>query len=706
MNHKKTFFWVLFMFLAVFFLSTIQDALPQESAEQFYEAALFKKEAEGDLQGAVQLFLKIITDFPENRKIAAKAQLQIGICYEKMGLKQAQKAFQEVIDKYPEQTEAVQTAQEKLSLLIRAEDVVEKRIKEFRTRQVWKGKHVDGSGEISFDGKFLSFVDWDTGNLAVRDMSTGKRTLLTQKGSWKTDAIEFAMDSVWSRDGKQLAYIWENDGKKRVELQVIELDDRKSRILYQVDFKRNWVQPVDWSPDGEDILAFFSEERRCQLGLISIKNGSIRIIKEFQAIDPVPMAAKFSPDGRYIVYEFPQEELTREKNISIISSDGKNELPLITHPANDNLLGWSPDGNWVLFKSDRTGTWDAWVIQIAEGKPQRSPQLVRRGIGPINSLGFSQDGFFYYSVEGGMYDVFSAKIDPETGHVVELPKKVPLPYEGHNIYPDWSPDGKHLLYISLRGPRKRQPVLCIYSLESGSVREFHFKDEFVYFAYPRWCPDGRHILLGAEHVQSGKGLYKVDAQTGEVTLLISAKENESTGSFWSPEMALDGKSIYYIHEKEMDGYYRVLERDLETGKEKVLLNTPANDNNMLALSPDGNRLALILREEKDMRMLKVMPTKGGEPVELHRFELRGREIVSLDWSPDGRYIYFSKPTPEGWELWRVPAQRGEAENLKLKMSRFIDLNIHPDGQQITFASYVGDKMLPEIWLMENFLPKK
>ena len=126
MNHKKTFSWVLFMLLAVFFLSAIQDALPQESAEQLYEAALFKKEAEGDLQGAVQLFLKIITDFPENRRIAAKAQLQIGICYEKLGLKQAQRAFQKVIDSYPEQTEAVKGANEKLSLLLRAEALIRK----------------------------------------------------------------------------------------------------------------------------------------------------------------------------------------------------------------------------------------------------------------------------------------------------------------------------------------------------------------------------------------------------------------------------------------------------------------------------------------------------------------------------------------------------------------------------------------------------
>ncbi len=669
-------------------------------------AALEKEEVDGDLQGAIDLLSKIITEYGDHRAVAAKAQLHIGLCYEKLGLKEAQKAFQNVIDKYPEQSESVKMAREKLSTLLKAKDIVEKKSEKLQTRQVWTGRDVDSSGKISFDGKYLSCVDWSTGNLAMREMSTGKKTLLTKNGSWKADATEFAVESVWSRDGKQLAYNWENDGKGRLELYILGLDDLEPRLLCDVAGYEGWITPVDWSQDGKDILAFFTgETSEYQLGLISVTDGSIRIIKTFTAIDPFPMAAQFSRDGRYIVYEFPQEELKREKNISIISSDGKDEWPLIAHPANDNLLGWSPDGNWILFTSDRTGTWDAWIIQMKEGKPQKSPQLVKRAIGPISSLGFSQDGAFYYNIAGGMYNVFSAKIDPETGHILEMPKKNPLPYLGYNTYPDWSPDGKQLLYLSSRGPNKRQRVLCIYSLESGNVREFNLKDKFVHFGYPRWCPDGLSVLLYADHIRSGDGQYKVDVQTGEDTLLIPEKDEVPGIKHWWPVMTHDGRYLFYDYEDSSEEYYQIRVREIETGKEKVLLRHPPHDNNQLALSPDGKKLALILRDEKDMRMVKVMPTEGGEPKELHRFELNARNIVPLDWSPDGLYIYFPKRTTEGWELWRVPAQGGDAENLKLKMSQFINLNIHPDGQRITFASRVGEEMAAKIWVMENFLPK-
>jgi Tol biopolymer transport system component len=711
MKNARKIVFALFVSALCLFLFVFNSLSYQQTAGELFEKALYMEEAQGDLQKAIELYQKILKQFPENREVAAKAQLRIGLCYEKLGLKEAEKAFQKVIDNYPEQAEAVKMAKEKLAILLRAQTALEKGDKEFKVRQVWTGKEVDGSGEISFDGKYLSFVDWEIGDLAIREMATGKKRHLTHKGSWD-ESIAFAMTSVWSPDGKQLAYNWEDDAKGQVEVYIVGLDGLEPRLLHQVDFYKGWVEVADWSPDGKNILAFFLiEAERVQLGLISIKDSSIQILnKTFDAVDPFPMNAQFSPDGRYIVYDFPQEKESRKKDISLISSDGTKEIPLIAHPADDYLLGWSPDGKWILFSSDRTGTRDAWIIQVLEGKPQGDPQLVRRDIGIIVSLGFSQDGSFYYSTEGAMYDIYSAKLDPETGNIIESPKKDPLPYEGNNLYPDWSPDGKHLVYISRRGAGKRQSILCLYSAESGRVREFNFKDKFVHFYRPHWCPDGRSILLPAEDFQSGGGIYKIDAQTGEATLLIPKKEKESSGALWSPVLSLDGKLLFYIHENMSDKYYPVVVRDLETGKEEELFRNPPHDNNILALSPDGQRLALLLREEENLRVLKVMSIKGGEPVELHRFGFKRRNIIDIDWSPDGRYIYFSKQKPDSeggeWVLWRVPAKGGEAENLGLTMPLLGHLSVHPDGERITFASRSGHTMLSEIWVMENFLPKE
>lgn len=702
---KSNSFLLIIITVTLVLLPADLEAQRSQSADVLLGNALHQEEVEGDYEAAIETYKKLLAKYPDNRSLAAQAQLRIGMCYEKLGLNEAQKAYKDVVSKYPEQIEIVQIAREKLSRLQLAFAPSKLDVQEFSQRLVWAGNDVDGSGKISPDGKYLSFVDWGTGNLAVREMATGKKRNISKNGSWKADGIQFAMSSVWTKDGKKLAYNWDNDGNSKVELYVIGVDGTNPRLILQMDFKNKWITPVDWTLEGREVLVFLTEGRSCQLALISEEDGLVRILKSFEAVDPVPANAEFSPDGRFIVFDFPQKKTARAKNISIISADGKMEVPLVSHSADDRLMGWSPDGNWILFNSDRTGTWDAWIIPVSDGNPLDEPTLVRRGIGMVTSLGFSEDGDFYYNIRGGMYDIFTVTIDPESGRILAAPKKEPLSYEGFNTYPNWSPDGEHLLYISLRGPENRDRALCIFTEDTGHVREIDLKEEFVHFAVPHWNPDNRSILVGAEHVNGREGLYTVDLQSGKVTPLILAKKGDSLGTIWSPAYTPDRNFLYYIHEKETEGVYRIIRRDIWTGEEKVLLKTPPNDNNMLSLSPDGKHLALILREKKNMRMLNVMPVEGGEPKELHRFILDARNIVRLDWSPDGRFIYFGKMLSEGWELWRVSAEGGQAENLGLKMPSFINLNFHPDGQRLTFASRVADDVNPEIWVMENFLPK-
>jgi len=80
MKRKRFFYLVFTVFLTVIVLASFQHALTQESAEELYEAAVFKKESKGDLNGAIQIFLKIVKEFPGNKKMAGKAQHQIGMC--------------------------------------------------------------------------------------------------------------------------------------------------------------------------------------------------------------------------------------------------------------------------------------------------------------------------------------------------------------------------------------------------------------------------------------------------------------------------------------------------------------------------------------------------------------------------------------------------------------------------------------------------
>jgi Tol biopolymer transport system component len=105
-----------------------------------------------------------------------------------------------------------------------------------------------------------------------------------------------------------------------------------------------------------------------------------------------------------------------------------------------------------------------------------------------------------------------------------------------------------------------------------------------------------------------------------------------------------------------------------------------------------------------------MPAEGGEPREIysHRPWLDGSRFWGLAWTPDGRYLMFSRPegsasNPKVGDLWRVPVAGGHPEKVGVAMNISRFPRVHPDGQRIAFESF--DRGTFEVWALENFLPK-
>lgn len=117
MKRAKVFICMFGIIAMVMSLGIFLGAANQPSAKELYEAALFKKDADGDMLGAIKLFNEIVEQYPNNRNIAAKALLSMGMCYEKLGVTQALNKYQDVINKYPEQRDEVTAAKERLSYL-------------------------------------------------------------------------------------------------------------------------------------------------------------------------------------------------------------------------------------------------------------------------------------------------------------------------------------------------------------------------------------------------------------------------------------------------------------------------------------------------------------------------------------------------------------------------------------------------------------
>jgi len=676
----------------------------QQSAEQLYKSGLYEEEVGGDLQKAIGIYQDLLKRFPDNRGIAAKAQLHIGLCYEKLGTKEAEKAFQKVIDNYPEQSAAVGEAKEKISLLLRSRALMKTGVAEFSLRQVWSGPGVDILGAVSPDGRYLSCVDWETGDLAIRELASGTIRRLTNKGSW-TQSPEFALFSEWSPDSRRIVYQWSNKDEI-YELRVIDIENSNPRVLFRLQTKEDYVQPFDWSPDGKNILAGFYRgtliESFERVGLVSIADGSVKTLK-LHSTNTGPWGLVFSPDGKYVAYENSQEDKgTEKRDIFLLSVDGSSDNPLIEHPADDRVIDWTPDGEGLLFSSDRTGTQDVWLIRLAGGKPRGTPQLVKSGVGLIEPMGITSRGELFYGLQGGATDVYEVGIDPQTGKVLSPAKKAVLVTEGHNAYPDYSSDGKLLAYISspsLPANNQSGPVLGILSRETGRTRDL--KPDLTKFGYPRWAPDGRTVSVEGTGRDGRLGIYRVDVQTSAVVpIVLIDKGTEIYSHRWSK----DGKVMFYSTGDRAGKSVSVFVHNFETGREERLSGSPSNAH-WIDISPDGKWLVLLNKEQK--RVLRIMPTSGGDPREIYSYEQDGNFVITPAWSADGRHIYFSRlqQSPLSmWDLYRVSVDGGEAQKIDLTMGRFRHVSIHPDGRHIAFSSMGDNPEQPQVWVMENFWP--
>ncbi|HUU13614.1 MAG TPA: hypothetical protein VM182_07875, partial [Terriglobia bacterium] len=571
-------------------------------------------------------------------------------------------------------------------------------------------------GEVSPDGRYLSFMDWQTGDLALRDLQTGKDRRLTNEGTEGQEnptVSQQAYESTWSPDGKSIAYAWYigSGAEARVQLRVVGLDGGKPRVLSHYDSAEE-LGSFDWSPDAKQILAILSRKNGPrQMALVSTADGSTRVLTDIKS-EIFPTTMRFSPDGRYVAYDLLPDETSPERDIYLMSTDSGQVTPLIQHPADDYLLGWSRDGQWIAFASDRTGALGLWVVGMSGGKTQGEPLLVKPGIDRILPMGLTRQGALYYGVVRATEDVYIADLDPKTGKVTGTPRKAIEQYEGGNFSPSYSPDGKYLAYVSRRGnspyPTNRGNALCIRSLDTGQERVFYreiWRLGLRYIGGPQWSPDGRFISFGGSEGISITGVYRIDLETGETTPILRCGADERlTGGAYGP----DGK-YFFARGNTKEGFSQIVVRDLESGEERELYRFPTLERGIgIALSPDGRWLSL--DGWGGVRSLRIMPASGGDARELWSFgeTKRGTPGGNLTWTPDGRYIVFSAPQPSDlriWDLWRIPVEGGKPEKIGLqKMWGIGNLTVHPDGRRIAFANRGGASSDSEVWVLENFLP--
>ncbi len=569
------------------------------------------------------------------------------------------------------------------------------------TRRVWAGPGVDLTGSPSPDGTFLSFVDWTTGDLAIRDLATGESRHLTDKGPW-SESEQMALFSAVSRGGRHVAYSWLTDDVAW-EVRTIRVDGGEERVV--VGPSPTWIQPYDWSPDDRHLLIRIVDTTGVnRLGTMPVSGGAFRSLTTLRD-GRAPLRATFSPDGRFVVFDDRADGDPPQMDVYVVPVDGGRARTLVEHPANDVVLGWSPDGSTVLFASDRTGTLAAWLVPVEDGRAAGTPVLVKSDLWRASGMGFTRDGAFYYGIDVGSGDVYVASIDVASGRVLTPPTAASQRFLGSNSNPEWSRDGQYLAYVSRQGPGPvgTGSVIVIRSLATGEERTI--ASDMSTYQRLRWSPDGRYLLTTGTDRRSNSGIHVVDVQTGATRRIAETPSGAYLG--W-PVWLGNGTSVAYIERSWTDARDRIVRQDVSSGQVTELgrWSMDAQWLNNLAASPGGDSLAFVMTDAKArMPGVYVMAAAGGPAREVVRLPARTYVPRDLNWTPDRTRLLYTLGAPDDadqpWQIWAVAAAGGEPYRIGIQDVGLSQLRIHPDGRRIT---YLAGEEQTEVWVMEDFLP--
>jgi TolB protein len=275
-----------------------------------------------------------------------------------------------------------------------------------------------------------------------------------------------------------------------------------------------------WSPDGRWIAFLSDRGGQTDLWVVPAAGGNATRVTNDLAIELNP---RWSPDGRTLIYTRSQGDV----ELAMMPSDGGAARSLLSWPGYGiTSAALSPDGNTVLFSSDRSGNADIWSIPVSGGEPVPFAASPLADDTPI----FSPDGsqVLFRSDRAGSSDLW---VVPATGGEPRQLTEGPS-----NEFPGaWSPDGKSTLFASDRGGAGGD----LWVVPAAGGEPTRLTHDNVRPATPEWSPDGRYVFYVGERAGGGRDLYRLPATGGKPQPLGA---NRSIGN---SQLSKDGSQLSY-----------------------------------------------------------------------------------------------------------------------------------------------------------------
>ena len=251
----------------------------------------------------------------------------------------------------------------------------------------------------------------------------------------------------------------------------------------------------------------------------------------------------------------------------------------------------SPDGRHVAVNRNLQGNFDIWLIETARGVTSRFTFDAGADVSPL----WSPDGnrIVFRSNRKGVGDLYEKSSSGAGSEQLLLESSL-------NKNPtDWSPDGRFILYLQ-QGPKTGYDLWVLPM--SGERKPFPFLNTSFDEREGHFSPDGRWVAYVSN--ESGRPKVYVQPFPGP-----GGKWQVSSGGGIDPRWRGEGKELYYIAPdgKLMAAPIQAAGETLEAGTPAALFQTRIvgggtgmgpGTSEQYAVAPDGQRFLINVTAEE------------------------------------------------------------------------------------------------------------
>ena len=202
--------------------------------------------------------------------------------------------------------------------------------------------------------------------------------------------------------------------------------------------------------------------------------------EELSAPPALYESPRLSPDGRYVAVWVRDPE-----NHDVIVYDLERDTPtrLTLDPSSDRYPMWTPDGQRVVFGSNRAGTMNIYS-RAADGTGQAERVTTSDNAQVPESFSVDGQTLVLLDASGGQFDLHVISLGGET-RTEELTQT-----EFNEVYAEVSPDGRWIAYMS-----DESGQFEVYVRSFPNVDDSRFRISRDGGHSPVWAPDGQELFF-------------------------------------------------------------------------------------------------------------------------------------------------------------------------------------------------------------------